>query len=444
MSTNETRYLSKRQELHEMLKFSIYSESDILENIRNIQIFANMHQLDTQPLNERMYLTMGKELQPFYDRLWEAKLLKDWKADYGKLSLMTRKHYGLDEVRRDWNGRRYSKGKYDEMVAYLEDHLYWLDELKDRFKQYEMSQIYYADRKEYLLNWEEMIEKYRNQLYYAGWIDVRKIEEIEFNMIACPKGVFWMGSEDGDGNGDENPRHKVQMSKWMWMGETQVTQELWQKVMGWNPSFFEKSLKLPVESVNWYDCLVFCNKLSELEGFIPCFSLKNVEKHYDQITKAIVEWNRNANGYRLPTEAEWEYCAKAGTELIYSGSDDIDEVAWFEDHSDQTHEVKTKKANAWGLYDMSGNVCEWCMDQFDENDYQNRNNGNIENPILWSNDPCVRVARGGSYSSHIADCRVASRNGYDANRWMYRRGLRLLRCEPLPISYEPFTALKTD
>jgi formylglycine-generating enzyme required for sulfatase activity/predicted Ser/Thr protein kinase len=275
--------------------------------------------------------------------------------------------------------------------------------------------------------------------FKVGQIQSCSANGVGFNMVYCPAGEFWMGTDDASLTDDywqkSKPKHKVKMNKGFWMGETQVTQDLWQKVMGWNPSGFKGSSNLPVEYMTWYDCLVFCNKLSELEKFKPCFILSNIEKDGNHIKKATVEWLSNTNGYRLPTEAEWEYSAKAGTESIYSGSNNVDEVAWyFSNSGHETHEVKTKKANGWGLYDMNGNVDEWCMDKWDRNAYQSRNNG-IENPILWDNilwdnSPCARVLRGVSYANIADFCRVAYRHWDDADHRRNYRGLRLLRCEP--------------
>jgi formylglycine-generating enzyme required for sulfatase activity len=265
-------------------------------------------------------------------------------------------------------------------------------------------------------------------------LDQKSIDGIEFNMILCHEGDFWMGSEDLIEHNHESPRHKVKMSKEFWIGETQVTQELWEHLMGWNHSYSKLSVQQPVDSVTWYDCLMFCNQLSKLDGFEPCFSLTDVEIDKDHMIKAKVEWHRNANGYRLPTEAEWEYSAKASTELIYSGSNDADEVAWYFDNSQDngnytTHNVKTKKPNKWGLYDMSGNIWEWCMDQWDRDAYQKRNDL-IENPILWTQDHCERSVRGGSYWRSSNRCRVAYRNRDDAGTWYHNQGLRLLRSVP--------------
>jgi formylglycine-generating enzyme required for sulfatase activity len=318
----------------------------------------------------------------------------------------------------------------------------------------------------------EQIQRLQNELkqlktqsqivsYSVGQLKNIALSEVEFNMVYCPVGDFWMGTDDTNLRTDywkrSKPKHKVKINKGFWIGETQVTQELWEKVMGWNPSHFQGSLKLPVESITWYDCLVFCNRLSELEGFTSCFSLTLIEKDGNHIKKANVEWLRNANGYRLPTEAEWEYAAKAGTDLIYSGSNDLDEIAWYhvnsgekrlneslwsevneswdkyleklKENKNQTHEVKIKKSNAWGLYDMSGNVWEWCMDQWNETIYQNRKNG-TENPILWNNEPSTHTVRGGSYGNRADRSRVANRSWDIAEDRNDYRGFRLLRCDP--------------
>ena len=177
----------------------------------------------------------------------------------------------------------------------------------------------------------------------------------------------------------------------------EVTQEEYQAVMGENPSHF-KGDKRPVEQVSWYDAVAYCNKLSRAEGLTPCYTGYSC--------------NFNANGYRLPTGAEWEYAAREGkshSSYIYSGSDDIRSVAWYEYNSkNMTHNVMTKAPNRLGLYDMTGNVWEWCWDRY-------------------SSSSSNRVGRGGSWSLSADYCAVSYRGYYYPDFRYYNLGFRVVR-----------------
>ena len=158
------------------------------------------------------------------------------------------------------------------------------------------------------------------------------------------------------------------------MLQTEVTQELYESIMGVNPSKF-KGANNPVEMVSWYDAIYFCNKLSIAKGFTPVYEVDgnsdfngwNYTPHQGNSIegkiKGKITQNTSANGYRLPTVVEWQYAARGGQDYTYAGSNEIYEVAWYEGNSfGETHPVAQKKANGYGLYDMTGNVFEWCWD----------------------------------------------------------------------------------
>lgn len=183
-----------------------------------------------------------------------------------------------------------------------------------------------------------------------------------------------------------------------YIGKYPVTQRQWKEVMGDNPSHFPGDNN-PVECVSWYKAVEFCNKLSEKEGFDACYLIR--ENKITLIDEAV--------GYRLPTEAEWEFAARGGTKkenFTYSGGNDLDKVGWFTDNSSgQTHAVGFKKApNGLGLYDMSGNVCEWCWDW-----YGNYASSNQTDP-LGAPSGSYRVNRGGCWNYSAGSCAVSCRN----------------------------------
>ena len=210
---------------------------------------------------------------------------------------------------------------------------------------------------------------------------VFNVNGVQFKMKYVEGGTFMMGASDDDDKAreDEQPTHKVRLGSY-YMGETQVTQELWQAVMGDNPSHF-KGDRLPVEQVFWVDCQEFVKKINNLTG----------------------------KTFSLPTEAQWEFAARGGNKskgYKYSGSNNLDEVAWYEGNSNrQTHQVATKNANELGLYDMSGNVWEWCNDWFDSYYYSKSPQENPKGPLSGGR----RVVRGGSWNDDGRYCRGSFR-----------------------------------
>ena len=225
-------------------------------------------------------------------------------------------------------------------------------------------------------------------------------------------GSFMMGSNDYS---DEKPIHEVSVSSF-YISKYEITQKEWQEVMGSNPSYF-KGDKLPVENISWYDAIEYCNKRSIKEGLKPCYSGSGANISCD--------WT--ANGYRLPTEAEWEYAARGGKKskgYKYSGSDDIKKVAWYKSNSgSKTHPVGENQANELGIYDMSGNVWEWCWDWYSSDYYSKSPSSNPRGPSSGEK----RVLRGGSWSSYDCYCRVANRFDDDPDYRYYDFGLRILR-----------------
>jgi formylglycine-generating enzyme required for sulfatase activity len=215
--------------------------------------------------------------------------------------------------------------------------------------------------------------------------------------VRIPPGTFLMGDDR------EEPIHQVAITRGLWLAVTQATQEQWQAVTGKNPSHFKGDPNLPVEEVSWEDCM----------GFI----------------KALAPAAPEGLEFDLPTEAEWEYACRADSTTMWSFGDDESDLgdhAWFGGNSDnKTHPVGTKRPNAWGLYDMHGNVWEWCKDRYGP--YK-------PDPVRDPQGPrsgAIRVLRGGSWDSGPRVTRSANRNGYVPSLHYYIVGVRpVLRSSP--------------
>lgn len=229
-------------------------------------------------------------------------------------------------------------------------------------------------------------------------------------LIFVKGGTFEMGSTNGLEN--EKPVHSVSL-KSFYIGKYEVTQIEYKTIMGENPSMF-KGDSLPVVKVSWWDAIKYCNKKSRKEAKTPCYNVQTGKCNY------------KANGYRLPTEAEWEYAAKGGIKsrgYKYSGSDTIDGVSWhYENSGGQPHKVGTKKPNELGIYDMSGNVFEWCNDNWNGNNYSSQIRYNPKGSPVGSD----RIRRGGCYFSMISHQRSAFRFWHKATSRFNNTGFRVI------------------
>ena len=288
----------------------------------------------------------------------------------------------------------------------------------------------------------------------AGMTDSAMLEAVYtitiIDTVWIPAGTFWMGSSDGSGtpgnpspaegySNEERPRHEVTLTGF-YMGKYQVTQEQYFAVMKTNPSSFSSSPatgeiqgKRPVENVSWYDVLVFCNKLSEKEGLTPAYRINSstdpddwgaVPTSSNGIWDA-VEIVSGSIGYRLPTEAQWEYACRAGTTTAWFHGDaeaGLENYAWYDINSNyMTHQVGLKTDNAFGLYDMHGNVYEWCWDRYGS--YPSTAQTDPEGAVSGSS----RVLRGGGWAYDASLLRSAYRNNYGPSYRSRGIGLRVAR-----------------
>jgi len=261
-------------------------------------------------------------------------------------------------------------------------------------------------------------------LYYHGTTDIK--------MVSIPAGSFVMGPpEDELGRrDDEGPQRSVNVSGFL-ISETEITQRQWEEVMRWNDSYHEKDESFAIEQVTWLDCLNFCNKLSDSEGLTRCYTVINVGFDEMHLVAADISWDTTANGYRLPTEAEWEYACRAGTTGRFSsGSEDSDlaRAAWYSESSGyELRRVGEKEPNAFGLFDMHGNNWEWCWDWHDIGYYGSR--PEPDNDPRGPDSGLFTVYRGGGHGSPAWCCRSAVRGYCSPGTMCVDIGFRIARSQ---------------
>jgi len=286
----------------------------------------------------------------------------------------------------------------------------------------------------------ELVQAMVNEI--AGGVATPVQTAVPANFVRVEGGTFQMGSPLNESERyDGDIQHRVTISSF-YMGKYQVTQEEYEAVMGTNPSYF-KGANLPIENVSWYDAIEYCNRLSQKEGLTPAYTIDksrsdpNNKSDYD-VVRWLVTWNLNTNGYRLPTEAEWEYACRAGTTTLFNTGNNIttDNANYngnfpYDDGSypfnnkgiyrQRTTPVGNFAPNPWGLYDMHGNVWEWCWDWYGY--YSSSPQTDPRGAVSGAK----RVIRGGSWSHSATDLLSAYRLSNTPSNRLDCSGFRLVR-----------------
>jgi len=295
--------------------------------------------------------------------------------------------------------------------------------------------LWYAEMEDYFLD--------GNSYRFKVIADDGSAPDVPPGFVYLPARTFIMGNAQGLGDADEFPLHSVTLESFC-IAEHEVTQGQFQRVMGFNPSIgYGVGPDIAVYNVNWYTAIKYCNLSSIADGLTPVYWINGstdpdtwgaVPLVNDNIWNAVI-CNWDANGYRLPTEAEWEYAARAGTndpDHLYAGSNNPDSVAWYQANSyANAHEVATKNPNALGIYDMSGNVSEWCWDWYGADYYNTGPNLNPRGPDtgIW------RDMRSGYWGHTAYYCRVAHRSCNPPDMVSFNFGFRLCRSIGLKTDY---------
>jgi len=230
---------------------------------------------------------------------------------------------------------------------------------------------------------------------------------LDMNMIHIPAGDFFMGGHPPT----SQPVHRVSITQDYWISDIELTQQSYHQIIQLNPSE-QPDPTLPVSNILWTEALVFCNALSEAENLSPC---------YTDIEHDGAHWSFDCDGYRLPTEAEWEYAAKANNNYLYAGHDEARRVAWFKEDSLSAKPPRLRSPNQWNLYDMSGNVAEWVFDGY--RPYRPQYQVDAPSSLITPH----RISRGGGWNNYSIDHPLTLRS-IDGNEWRFPWiGLRVAR-----------------